>query len=216
MAKLTRQELRQAKFNRLEQLLTVDVNATYNQLNDSLKQEFGSGLRKQDLLKFRRDVKELYDFAKAPPKKVKVKRVKVDEHKATQKRIYNSWRRAGFLPEEAHELTYGKRGVKVNSEAVYKSKPARLARANRRRMIEVRLKAGATKRDINRHLRKHYQARIKDKISVWDFIRKEYRQVTKLSPVAFKQALKDFRAKARAEATKKVRSVYQSPIRGVR
>ena len=108
--------------------------------------------------------------------------------------IYHGWLNAGFLPEEAEELTYGSKGVEVGAERVYKSATARAARGSRQWWIRDLLKQGWTEEEIAAEIRA-WCAR-DAKRSPWDFIRAEYEPPVK----------KDYReaARRRAEADGKI------------
>jgi len=111
--------------------------------------------------------------------------------------VYRGWRNAGFLSEEAEELTYGKEGVEVNSEAVYNSAPGRAARAGRQQWIKGLLAQGWTKEEIEREARAYYTRDTSR--SPWDFIRLEYKPREK----------KDYQEAARRRAEAQVKTLYR-------
>ena len=55
---------------------------------------------------------------------------------ATDREIFNWWRKSGFTEKESRELTYGKNDVKVDAEKVYFSTPAQIARKERSKWIK--------------------------------------------------------------------------------
>jgi len=111
--------------------------------------------------------------------------------------IYQAWVNAGFLPEEARELTYGSRGVAIDAEAVFRSKPGRAARRSRREWVDSLLGQGWTIDEIEREARAYYTRDTRR--SPWDFIRIEYRPPTK----------KDYREAARRRAEAEVKTLYR-------
>ena len=66
--KYTRGNLRLAKEYRLAQLISIHPNASYQTLNPILKKEFGSGMRKQDML---RQIRETRPVSKPIPRAVR-------------------------------------------------------------------------------------------------------------------------------------------------
>jgi len=111
--------------------------------------------------------------------------------------IYHGWLNAGFLPEEAEELTYGSKGVKVGAEKVYNSRTGRAARRERQRWVRDLLLRGWTEEEIAREARAYYAR--DSKRSPWDFIRAEYRPPMK----------KDYREAARRLAETEVKTLYR-------
>jgi len=111
--------------------------------------------------------------------------------------IYKVWLNAGFLPEEAEELTYGSKGINVNAEKVYNSRSARAARRERQRWIRDLLEQGWTGAEIEREARAYYARDAKR--SPWDFIRAEYQPPKK----------KDYREAARIIAEAEVKTLYR-------
>jgi len=111
--------------------------------------------------------------------------------------IYHGWLNAGFLPEEAEELAYGSKGIKVSAEKVYGSRTGRAARVSRRQWIQDLLKQGWTEEEIAREARAYYAR--DSKRSPWDFIRAEYRPPAK----------KDYREAAKKLAEVEVKTLYR-------
>lgn len=91
----------------------------------------------------------------------------------TYEGIYQSWLNAGFLPEEAQELTYGSSGVNVDSLAVYNSRTGRATRVSRMDWIRNLTAEGWTLEEIMREAREYYYRDAKR--SPWDFIKAEYK-----------------------------------------
>jgi len=114
--------------------------------------------------------------------------------------IYAAWLNAGFLPEEADELTYGSKGVKVDAEEVYRSRPARIARRTRQEWIRWLLDRGWTTAEIKREIGAYYA--FDTKRSPWDFIRAEYRPPQR-------KDYRDYREAARRRAGTQVKSLYR-------
>lgn len=74
--KYTRGDLKLAKKFRLDQLISIHPNASYQTLNPILKKEFGSGMRKQDML---RQIKATRPISKPIPRAVrKAEKVEVE------------------------------------------------------------------------------------------------------------------------------------------
>jgi len=114
-----------------------------------------------------------------------------------KKAIYRGWINAGFLPEEAEELTYGSKGVKVDAEKVYNSRTGRVARRERMAWIRDLLRQGWTEEEIAREARAYYAR--DSKRSPWDFIRAEYQPPKK----------KDYREAAKRLAEAEVKTLYR-------
>lgn len=111
--------------------------------------------------------------------------------------IYRAWINAGFLPEEADELTYGSKGIKVNAEKVYNSRTGRVARVSRQQWIRDLRRQGWTDEEIEREARMYYAR--DSKRSPWDFIRAEYQPPAK----------KDYREAAKRLAEDEVKTLYR-------
>ncbi len=114
--------------------------------------------------------------------------------------IYRAWVNAGFLPEEAHELTYGSKGVEFNPLKVYNSKPAIRARRARMEWIRSLRAQGWTFEEIEREARAYYTRDTKR--SPWDFIRVEYKPKRK-------KDFKEYREAARQRAKAEIKTLYR-------
>ena len=120
--------------------------------------------------------------------------------KMTKKTIYRAWRNAGFLVQEAKELTYGSKGVKIDARKVFNSRPARRARINRQGWIRNLIDRGWTIKEIEREARTYYTRDTKR--SPWDFIRAEYKP-------RLKKDFKDYREAAKQRAEAETRTLYR-------
>lgn len=183
---------REVKTFRIGQLIQNNPTYSYNALNKALIEEFGSGLRKQYVLSLVRGIREVL------PTKIEVRGLHAT---GEQQKIYYKWRKAGFLPDEAKELTVGHGDIKVNSIKVYNSRPAQRARASRMAWMRDLYKAGWTKAEIIREAKRYY---LRDKkASPWDFIRAEYRTPPKATTKAYRIA-------AKTRAQKKIDSFHRT------
>jgi len=106
------------------------------------------------------------------------------------------WIDAGFLPFEAHELVYGKKGVTVDASTVYNSAPGQRARGSRQMWILMLEERGWTPMEIRREIRAYY-ARDPGR-NPFDFVKIEYRSPEK----------KDYQEAARRKAAAKIGELY--------
>lgn len=176
--KFEKAAVKEAKAFVLGQLIKENPTWSYNRLNKSLKDEFGHGMRKQDMLKMVRGLRDIRPV-----------RIEISEApKATQeeKRIYMQWRAAGFLSHEAQALTFGKSFGHGTAADIYDSAPARAARATRREWLRKMVQKGWTKRERIDAILAVYRAN--DQLTPWDFIRKEYKPRMKKSMADYERA----------------------------
>lgn len=96
----------------------------------------------------------------------------------------NGWKSAGFSKEEAEELVFGKKGVKVNWSRVYKSKPGQAARKTRTAWITDLRRRGWTWPQIRKE-REAYYTRNKRR-NPFDFIKAEYKPPKKVDYVEYR------------------------------
>jgi hypothetical protein len=114
--------------------------------------------------------------------------------------IYQAWRNAGFLAQEAQELTYGSKGINIDARAIFLSKSGRLARLHRGRWIRDLRARGWTDEEIERELHAYYMRDTKR--SPWDFIRVEYRPPRR-------KDFRDYREAARTRAEAETKTLYR-------
>lgn len=166
----------------------IEANPTYgkDKINAILKSEFGVGIRSSALLQIKRDVATtnprlipyLYRTGGVPNKYVG---------------IYNGWRKAGFLPFEARELTIGHK-YGYDAKAVFDSEPAKSARAFRTQIIKQQIEMGWTKQQIIDNIIGFY-TRGKGS-SPWEHIRAEYKPRKVID-------FKEYRERVRVRAKRK-------------
>ena len=114
--------------------------------------------------------------------------------------IYNWWVASGFSPEEASELTFGKKGAAVDAEKVYHSQPAIAARRQRGKWIKRLQAYGWTNPQIKKAIADHYRKGKGN--SPWDFIRENYRSLG-IMPIP------KYREMAAARARENTRELYR-------
>lgn len=183
--------LREVKTFRAGQIVLKNPDYSYVRINKLLKDEYGSGLRKQYILELIRGIREV------KPTQIEVRGLHAT---AEQRRIYWRWRKSGFIASEARKLTLGHGDTKVDSKAVFGSAPARLARLHRKKWIAMLIKRGWNHKQIRDEIANYYTRG--KKRSPWDFIRKEYQPVGKI-PIASYRAARD-------KAREKIKRLYKA------
>jgi hypothetical protein len=192
----TRQEL----FNRAKEIIRAQPTAGKERINYYLRAEYGVGLRSSKVLELKREV------AKAEPK-LAPELYRSGGYRRGYRDIYNDWRKAGFLPYEARELTIGGGRLSIDgSRKVFDSMPGKLARRSRERYIVVRLREGKSPQEIRQMIVDSYKRSLGtlDKhgkpFSPWTHIRDEYKPRKKVKKKEYKQMKRASRAyKRRAE-----------------
>jgi hypothetical protein len=126
---------------------------------------------------------------------------------ASQKEIFNWWRKSGFNIKESTELTYGKNGVEVDAEKVYFSTPAQIARKERNKWIRKLTNNGWSAKQISGALSKYYAKQ--QNASPWDFIRENYRSLGTMD-------IKQYREMAAERAKERTNNLYRMGGKSVR
>jgi len=126
---------------------------------------------------------------------------------ATDREIFNWWRKSGFTEKESKELTYGKNDVKVDAEKVYFSTPAQIARKERSKWIKKLKRNGWSDRQISAAISKYYAKQ--DGSNPWDFIRENYRSLGTMD-------IKQYRKLAANRAKERTNNLYKMGGRSVR
>lgn len=101
--KYKRGDVRLAKEYRLQQLISIHPDASYQTLNPILKKEFGSGMRKQDMLK---EIRETRPISKPIPRAVrKAEKVEAEPTKPKAEKIsVDLLKKQGFYDFEIQRI----------------------------------------------------------------------------------------------------------------
>lgn len=162
---------------RTKEVIGVHPEWGKRKVAEAVRAEFGKAPRWETILKYKAEVAyrepqragEFYRTGGVSPSK---------------RDIYMQWRKDGFTPFEARELTQG-HGVKVDSLLVLTSKPGMAARKARRGWVHDRRNEGWTWKEIRDALKAQY---IRDrKLTPWDFIRAEYKPRQKVDFIAYRE-----------------------------
>lgn len=178
---------RQQIINRALEIIRAEPSAGKKRINDYLKAEYGVGLRSSSILELKARV------AKVSPE-LGPELYKGGGYRRGYREIYNDWRKAGFLPYEARELTVGGGRLSIaGSRRVFDSIPGEKARKSRERYIVERLRAGYTPKEIKEMILDSYRRYLGtlDKhgkpYSPWTNIRDEYKPKPKIKPKEYKE-----------------------------
>lgn len=101
--KYKRGDVRLAKEYRLQQLISIHPDASYQTLNPILKKEFGSGMRKQDMLK---EIRETRPISKPIPQAIrKAEKVEAEPTKPKAEKIsVDLLKKQGFYDFEIQRI----------------------------------------------------------------------------------------------------------------
>lgn len=187
----TKEELRE----RAKLLIKTNPTLGKNSINSMLRSEYGKGLRSETLLKLKSEVsKENPKLASSLYRTGGVSR--------NLNEIYNGWRKAGFMPYEARELTVGHANP-FDAKKVFDSIPSQEARAFRTKIIDEQLKMRWTKKQIRENILDFY-LRSKS-ASPWEHIRAEYQPRKKKDFLTYKTLADKRRAKSKAKQQRLLR-----------
>lgn len=172
-----------------KQLIKDNPTWGKNKINDVLRKEYGVGIRSESVLLLKSEVSR-----ENPKLSSSLYRTGGVTHNLSD--IYNGWRKAGFMPYEARELTIG-HGNKFDAQKVFDSIPAQEARAFRIKIINEQIKMKWTKKQIRENILDFY---IRSRsASPWEHIRAEYKPRLKKDFVTYKTLAEKRRIKAKAK-----------------
>lgn len=180
---------------RAKELIKDNPTWGKNKINDVLRREYGVGIRSKSVLMLKGEV------SRENPK-MSSTLYRTGGVSRNLNEIYNGWRKAGFMPYEARELTVGHKNP-FDAQKVFDSVPAQEARTFRKKIIDEQIKMGWTKKQIRDNILDFY-LRSKS-ASPWEHIRAEYKPRLKKDFQTYKTLANKRRIKAKAKQNRLLR-----------
>lgn len=210
-----RKTSRQARLDRLNEIILANPSYGRKKLAKELKREYGVAFRLTTIAAAREAALLGKKIPHKRPTGIKSVESILAEALITPERAivigfdeaYHRCRSAGFINDEIRTIFSA-----GNVPELFSSKPFNAMLRRRRRWVRDKLREGKTRREILAHLKKHCGKKAiiaaKPEISPFEFLRREYQDPVRVSQKAYSE-------KARKRAEQKTRPVY-AKIKGRR